>query len=622
MSEQILTSFAIIAALGGGAQWLAWRLGLPSILILLPFGFAAGAVGWVDPDQLMGDLLLPLVSVSVALILYEGGLTLKISELREAGRVVTNLVTVGMVITWAAAAIGAHLIFDLSLSLSILLGAILVVTGPTVIGPLLRHIRPAGAVGPVLKWEGIVIDPIGALLAVLVFEVIVIGDAGAAMPQVIKGLVKTIFAGGGLGLAAAWGLTFLLRRFLIPDFLQNAVSLVLVVGVFVLTNHIQHEAGLLAVTVMGFALANQKQTDIAHIVEFKENLRVLLISALFILLAARLKPSDLTEVLLPGLLFVGVLILVARPLSVLASTVGTSLKRNARMMIAGMAPRGIVAAAVTSVFALRLEEVGIEQADRLVPITFVVIMGTVALYGLFSPLLARRLGVGDMNPQGIIFVGAHPWVRDLAMLIQKRGIRVLVADTNYENAAAARMAGIPTYGDSILGDHALDEIDLSGLGKLMAVTPNDWINILSIQRFSHLFGRANCYQITPSADARKRRGRYKHLQGRLLFQEDATYASISRRYAKGARAKATPLTEAFSYQKFLEHYDGEVLPFFLLTDEKKLRVFTPGGDIEPKQGDVVFSFVIDRDEEEKAATASAVAASANPSSESIKPAVK
>ena len=258
MSEHILTSLAIIAAIGGGAQWLAWRFGVPSILILLPCGFAAGALNWINPDELLGDLLLPIVSVSVALILYEGGLTLKVSELKEAGRAVGNLVSVGMIVTWVVAAVAAQMIFNLGWSLSILLGAVLVVTGPTVIGPLLRHIRPSGAVGPVLKWEGIVIDPIGALAAVLVFEVIVIGDAGLAMPQVIKGLLITIVAGGGIGLLAAIVLTFSLRRFLIPNFLQNSVSLTLVVVVFVVTNHIHHEAGLLAVTVMGFALANQK----------------------------------------------------------------------------------------------------------------------------------------------------------------------------------------------------------------------------------------------------------------------------------------------------------------------------------------------------------------------------
>ena len=331
---------------------------------------------------------------------------------------------------------------------------------------------------------------------------------------------------------------------------------------------------------------------------------------MFILLAGRLKPSDLTGVLLPGLLFVGVLILVARPLSVMASSLGTTLSRNARIMIAAMAPRGIVAAAVTSVFALRLEEVGLENADRLVPITFVVITGTVALYGVLSPVLARRLGIGDANPQGIIFVGAHPWVRDLAQLLKDRGIRVMLADTNYENAAAARMAGLRVYGDSVLGDHVLDQLDMSGMGKLMAVTPNDWVNILSVQRFTHIFGRADCYQLAPSADARKRHGRHKHLQGRLLFASDATYAAVSRRFARGARAKATPLTEAFTYQKFLEHYGNDALPLFIFTEEKKLRVFTPDGEIEPKKGQVVISLVVEKDEEKNAATASAIAASA------------
>ena len=300
MSQLVLISLAGIIVLGIVAQLLAARLRLPSILILLIFGFLAGPVsGFLRPDELFGQLLFPFISISVALILYEGGLSLKVSDLPRVGGVVRNLVTIGALLTWGIGTVAAYLIFDLDFGLATLLGAVLVVTGPTVIGPLLRHIRPAGSVGSILMWEGIVIDPIGAVLAVLVFEAISGGGQGTTAHLSVT-IVKTVVFGGGLGLLAAALLTLLIHRYWVPDFLQNAVSLMLVVAAFTGANVLQHEAGLLAVTVMGIALANQKYVDIKHIVEFKENLRVLLISSLFILLAARLQPSDLKNVAVGG----------------------------------------------------------------------------------------------------------------------------------------------------------------------------------------------------------------------------------------------------------------------------------------------------------------------------------
>ncbi|UCF33399.1 MAG: cation:proton antiporter, partial [Phycisphaerales bacterium] len=268
MPETILPQIAGIIVLGAAAQWLAWRAALPSILLLLLCGLIAGPVtGWLNPDELFGDLITPAVSIAVALILYEGGLTLKLSEITRVRGVVRNLVTIGALVTWFVGALAAYLIFDLSIALAALLGAVLVVTGPTVIVPLLHHIRPTGSVGAALKWEGIVIDPIGALLTVLIFEVIVIGKAGEATAHVALAVAKTVFLGGGLGVVAAGLLVLLIKRYWIPDYLQNAVSLMLVVGTFVLSNLMQEESGLLAVTVMGFALANQRWADVGEIVE-------------------------------------------------------------------------------------------------------------------------------------------------------------------------------------------------------------------------------------------------------------------------------------------------------------------------------------------------------------------
>jgi len=591
MSESVLVSLAVIVVFGGAAQWLAWRLGLPSILLLLVAGFVAGpATGLVDPDGLLGDLLLPVVSLSVALILYEGGLTLKLSELGQIGAVLRNLVTVGLAVTWVVSALAARLLFDMDWSLCVLLGAILTVTGPTVIVPLLRHIRPTGPVGAVLKWEGIVIDPIGALLAVLVFEALAMGGAREATAQVVLAVLKTAVVGGGLGLLAAAMLTMLLRRYWVPDFLQNAISLMFVVAVFTASNAVQHEAGLFAVTVMGIALANQKAADVRHIVEFKENLRLLLISALFIVLAARLEVADLARVAGTGAAFVAVLVVVCRPLTVLVSTLRSRLKGRERVFLACMAPRGIVAAAVSSVFALRLEEIGVAQARLLVPVTFLVIVGTVLVYGLFSPTAARLLGVAVPNPQGVLLLGAQPWVRSLAETLQGKGFRVLLVDSNRDHTAAARMAGLPTYTGSILADYALDEMDLGGIGRLLALTPNEWVNALAVQRFASILGRSECYQLPPET-AGEKRSPHQHLHGRWLFGERLNHSVLEECYFRGARFKATRLTESFTYADFRRLYGEEAVPVFRIRKEGRLSVMTATNPPNPEPGDTLVALV-------------------------------
>ncbi|MFH1746850.1 MAG: sodium:proton antiporter [Planctomycetota bacterium] len=596
MSEDVLIGLASIVVLGVSAQWLASRIRIPSILLLLTFGFLAGPVTHLlDPNVLLDKkLLFPLVSISVALILYEGGLTLKLSELPRIGGVVRNLISIGALVTWVISGVSAHFLFGLSPGVATLLGAVLVVTGPTVIGPLLRHIRPTGPVEPALKWEGIIIDPIGAVLAVLVYEVITITGDQSATTHVIWGLTKTILLGGGLGLIAAMLLTFLLHRYWIPDFLQNAVSLMLVVTVFTLANHGQRESGLLAVTVMGITLANQKLANVRHIVEFKENLRVLLLSALFIVLAARLELRDVTAVLLPGILFVLILVLVARPLAVYFSTIGAKLSVKERLFLAWMAPRGIVAAAVASLFALYLEkQSGFEEARLLVPITFLVIIGTVAIYGLTSPLVARWLGVADPNPQGVLLTGAHGWARSLAATLQSKGFAVLLVDSNRANIAAARMEGLTTYSGSVLAEYAVDEMSLGGIGRLLAVTPNDWVNVLAVQRFTRHFGHASCYQLAPHDEPHGQQHRHKHMHGRWLFGEKQTFTTLTRRFADGARFKATPLTESFDYDAFCELYGDTAIPLMVITNNGRLRILTADEQPKPVPGQTLISLAIE-----------------------------
>jgi NhaP-type Na+/H+ or K+/H+ antiporter len=597
LTEHLLLPLAGIIILGIAAQWLAWRLRAPSILLLLLVGVFAGPVsGLLDPDALLGQLLLPVVGLSVALILYEGGLTLRFRELRGTGALLWSLVTAGGLVTWLATAAAGRFILGLSPALAILLGAVLVVSGPTVILPLLREIRPRGQAAAILKWEGIIIDPIGAMLAVLVFEGILIGGVEEAAHHVALAVIKTIVASGGIGLVAGLLLAFLLRVFWIPDYLDNPVSIMFVIGAYAASQQVQPESGLLAVTVMGITLANQKLADVRHIVEFKENLRVLLISSLFILLAARIRPEALGELGWGSLLFLAVLIIIVRPLSVFVSGAAASLfgarpTTSTAGFLALIAPRGIVAASVASVFALRLAAEGFEGAGTLVPLTFLVIVGTVGFCSLTGPPAARWLKLADPNPQGVVFVGAHAWVRAVADVLGQRGFRVLLVDTNRNNIAAARLAGLDTYSGSILAEYALDEMDLGGTGRLIAATPNDWVNVLAVQRMTRVFGRSGVYQL-PSPEEQKEGGSgHRHLHGRWAFGKDMTFAKLAGHAARGATVKATPLTEEFTFESFRQMHGDRAVPMFLVRDEKRLIVLAEDQTAEPKPGDVLISLV-------------------------------
>lgn len=593
MSEPLLAQLASIPILGISAQWLAWRLELPAILLLLLFGLLAGPVtGLLQPEALLGPLLPPVVSLAVAVILFEGGLSLTLAELGHLGPVVRRLLTVGSLFTWAGSTGAAYYLLGFSLPLAALLGAILVVTGPTVIGPLLRHVRPQDRLASILRWEGIVIDPLGAILAVLVFEAVLAGGLSQATAKLATALLTTLAVGGLFGLLGAGLTVVLFKRYWIPDFLHSPMVLVLVIGCFTGANELRQESGLLAVTVMGIILANQGQVAIKHVSEFKENLSVLLVSSLFILLAARLQLSDLSQLDLASLGFLGILILLLRPGAVALATWRSDLDWRARLFLAWMAPRGIVAASVASLFALRLAEAGYPGAERLVPITFLVIIGTVALYGLTAAPLARWLGVAKPSPQGVLLAGAHRFARALALALQEAGYPVLLADTNEEHIAAARRSGLPTYHGSLISQGAPSEMDLSGIGRLLALAVSDEANALAVARCAEFFGRNEVYQLSPDLKGESEpRLAPHHWRGRLLFNPGLTYKVLAAHVAAGAVVKAIKLTESFDYPALLAYYGDGFIPLLVIEQNATLRVITTDTPLAPRPGQTLVCLV-------------------------------
>ena len=595
MSEYLLIGLAAIVVLGISAQWLAWRLKIPSILLLLVLGLLAGPVtGIIHIDVILGPVLFPVVSLSVAIILFEGGLSLKVSDVKGMGGVTYRLVTAGALVSWLLGAGAARYILGLDAALSLLLGAILMVTGPTVILPMLRQLRASDRVASVLRWEGILIDPMGAVLAVLVYQTMLTGAAeNLPAMALLAGIGKTVLIGGGLGVAGAAALVLLLRAYWIPDFLQNPVSLMTVIAVFTASNLLLDESGLLAVTVMGVVMANQRMVAVKHMVQFKEDLGVLLISSLFIILAARLRVEDLAQLNFWSFLFLVCLIAVVRPASVFVSTVFSDLRWKERAFIALLAPRGIVVAAIASVFALRLMEAGHDQASEVLPVTFLVIIGTVAFYGIGAGYFARRLGVQQRNPQGVVILGAHSWAVTIARMLQESGFKAVLVDTNRGNIYAARMAGLPTFYGSGLTESSLTGIEMDGLGKLLALTPNNSINSLATLHFSEVFDRSELYQLQPKEEEEKREKErvVKHLRGRYLFGPEITYGYLARRFALGAVLKKTRLTEEFDYEAFKERYGEGTVPLFLITETGKLVVFTSEKPPAPKPGQTIIALV-------------------------------
>jgi len=597
LAETVLPSLAAIGILGIACQWLAWRLRLPAILFLLLGGILAGPVtGVLDPDTLLGDLLFPIVSLSVAVILFEGGLTLRFDQIRGLTAVVRNLVTVGALLTWLLVALAGHFLCGLPGELALLFGAISVVTGPTVIIPMLRTVRLTARLARLLRWEGIVIDPIGALLAVVVFDFVAAryGAApGGATADALLAFGAILATGAVLGLAAGAATGWVLQRRLIPEYLRNLFVLTAVVALFVVADAIEKEAGLLAVTLMGITLANMPDAELEDIAHFKEHVSLMLVSTLFILLAARIEFDPFLELGWATLAILCLLAFPIRAVSVAASTWGSDLSWRERALLSWISPRGIVAAAVSAAFALRLEEIGYAEGGLLVPLVLVLILFTVIVQGLTAGAVASWLGVTEPDPRGALILGGGIVGRRIGKALSEQGIPVLLADSDWDNIRQARMEGLPVYYGNALSEHAEENMDLSGLGHVLALSGRPHLNALAALRFRREFGPDKAYELQSAADAQapespsaKHRVSARH-RGRRLFAEQISYATLAPRLRGGAEIRATPLSEEFGFADYREKFGESCIPLFALDANRRLRVFHADEELKPEPGWIV-----------------------------------
>lgn len=525
-----LAQLVYILVVGTLCQVVGWRLKVPSILLLLVAGILSGPVFQVlNPDQVLGPVLMPFVELAVAVILFEGGLSLKKGELGSVGPSVIRLISVGVVVSWVLLGTAAHFLLGLGARVSALIGAVLVVSGPTVVIPLLRAIRARAPVEPILRWEGILIDPIGVVLAVLVAEVFDWNIGLSAPWHIVTGIFISLATGLSLGWIGAAILRRTIGRHTVPDQFIVPICLAVLFGLVLLSNMLHEQSGLLTSTMMGLFVASSKKAWVQTIEDFIGHTQGIFIGILFMILAARLDPRYVEHVNLELLFFIVTAVVFVRPAAVFISTLGTTLSWREKMAISSLAPRGIVSAALASSLGASLAASGFPGVENIVPHTFATIIGSVLIYGMVSPVLFTMLGVQQSATEGVLFVGAGPIAVAIGKELQEIGFRVAFVDTNEWKIKRAQAAGLKAYRGSILSDGVQADIDMEGIGNLLAFTPNDEANSLAAVEFKHLFGSGHVFQVALAQTENSKVG------GRLFGDSNLTLSKMEDLWVKGYR---------------------------------------------------------------------------------------
>ncbi|MGB5437873.1 MAG: sodium:proton antiporter [Maribacter sp.] len=587
-----MIELAGIVILGIIAQWVAWRFKLPAILPLILIGLLVGPFATLfteDGSKLIepiwngrkglfpGEGLYYFVSLAISVILFEGGLTLKRSEIRNVGPVITKLITVGSLVTFFGAGLSAHYIFGLSWQISFLFSSLIIVTGPTVITPILRNIPLKKDVSAVLKWEGILIDPIGALVAVLIFEFISVGEDQAYTMTALIEFGKILLFGFTFGFTFAHGLAFTIKKNLIPHYLLNVVSLSVVLLVFVESDIFAHESGLLAVVVMGMVLGNMDLPNIKELLYFKESLSVLLISILFILLAANINMADLALIYnWNTVILFAIVVFLIRPLAVFISAAGSNLKFNEKLFIGWVGPRGIVAAGIASLFGSKLVLRGESGAEFITPLVFIIVLGTVLLNATTARFFAKIVGVFLTKSEGIVIIGASKVSRLIGHYLKQNNRHVVLVDNNDTNINKAKKIGLEAFTANIFSDSLTDNIELNDVGYLMALTGNSDINKFAIKKFEKEFGENGSFRLVDTDEMNDPENNPK--EG--LFSHTDDFIKLSEAARKYPAIHEIALDNHKHYMDLIDitKTDEDIIPIFLKTPDGELKIISSYSD--------------------------------------------
>ena len=584
-----MVELAGIIILGILAQWVAWRFKIPAILPLILIGLFVGPIAaefinddgakWIEPiwngkkGLFPGEGLYYFVSLAISIILFEGGLTLKRSEIRSVGPVITKLITLGAAVTFFAAAVAAHFLFELRWDLAFLFSGLIIVTGPTVITPILRNIPLKRDVSTVLKWEGILIDPIGALVAVLVFEFISVGGEAGFTKTALMEFGKIVLFGTTFGFTFAHALVFVINKKFIPHYLLNVASLSVVLLVFVESEIFAHESGLLAVVVMGMVIGNSKLENIKELLYFKESLSVLLISILFILLSANINYNDLLLLYRWETLWLFlVVVLLIRPIAVFLSAHGSKIRTNEKLFISWVGPRGIVAAGIASLFGGKLIKQGVEGAEYITPLVFMIVLGTVLLNATTARLFARVAGVFLTKSEGILIIGASKVSRIIAQYLIENGRHVVLVDSNQNNINEANDLGIEGYTENIYSDTLSDNVEFNDIGYLLALTGNSDINNYAVNKFGAQFGENGSFRLVSKTELDEEST--KPSEGLFSYTDD--YVSFSQVTEKHPEVNEIKINDQKKYLELLDAFnkDEDQIPLFLKDAKGEIHILS------------------------------------------------
>ena len=584
-----MLELAGIIILGILAQWMAWKFKIPAILPLILIGLLVGPIAaeylsedgtkWIEPiwngDEGLfpGQSLFYFVSLAISIILFEGGLTLKMSEVKNVGPVITKLISLGSIVTFFGAAVVAHFTFELSWEISFLFSGLIIVTGPTVITPILRNIPLKKDISAVLKWEGILIDPIGALVAVLVFEFISVDGGGEFTKTALIEFGKIVLFGTTFGFTFAHAMNFIINKKLVPHYLLNVFALAAVLGVFVLSDTFAHESGLLAVVVMGMVLGNSNAPYLKELLYFKESLSVLLISILFILLSANINMSDLYLIYTwkTAVLFAAVVFII-RPIGVFLSTHGSTLKLKEKLFISWVGPRGIVAAGIASLFGLKLAKEGVPGAEYITPLVFMIVLGTVLLNATTARLFAKMVGVFLIKSDGVLIVGASKVSRLIGHYLETHGRHVVLIDSNQGNISKAKELGLEAINTNIYSETLMDNIELNDVGYLMALTGSNDINRYAINKFSKQFGENGSFRLVSVDEMRDSNNNPK--EG--LFSHTDDFTTLSNVVRKFPSIQEIELKDKAHYESLIELSDNDkdIIPLFIKNEDLEIKIIS------------------------------------------------
>ena len=588
MIDNLMIIIVTITALGILSQWFAWRFRLPSIVIMSLVGLAIGPLlGLLNPQQSFGEVFNPLVSLAVAIVLFEGSLSLDFREIKEIRQSIFRISILGALISWVLGSFAAYFFAGLSLDIAFIVGGLFIVTGPTVIMPLLRQAKMKERPATILKWEAVVVDPLGAMVALIVLEVILWINAK------IDGISLLLFFGASIlsviiGIGVGYLLGRLLEKGLIPEFLKSPVVLVSVLLVFVLSDTNIHETGILAVTAMGVVLANMQLTSLRELLHFKENISILMISSVFIMLTASLSLDTIKAILnWQMVIFVLIMLFIVRPISIFISTFGVDLSKQERLIIGWIAPRGIVALTVSGYFATVLKKQGFDDTDLITALTLSLVFATVLVHGLSISWLVKKLNLRTSDEMGVIIIGGSPFSAVLGEAIQSFDRPVMMIDKTWGGLSDARQLGLKSHVGDLLSEHTVYQVDLTPYEMLIATTEDDAYNALICQRFVPEFGRENLFQ---TAGLPENPCNYsKTIGGKKLFEEDYDISKLNRLVQEGYLIRKTQLTEQYCWTDYLNDISHKTISLFAVTKEHHLLFITQCQKREFDEGTIIVS---------------------------------